>query len=568
MSRERHRVPAWLVGVAVAIVCTIGFYAAFFKGNLPLQGGWEVKAVFSTSQGLRETAQVRTAGVTIGKVTDVALLAPDEQAAYAAKGPDAGDPDAMAPLAVATMEIDPEGLPLREDATFELRPRLFLEGNLFVDLKPGSPGADEVEEGYVYGPGQTSSSVQLDRILTTLQSGVRGELQRTLAGFGDALTVHGGGDGLRRFYTTSPGAFRYTSVLNQALLGTEQDDLRRLVSNFGVVSRAFARNETALQQLVVNLEAVTGALGADSQALERGVAELPRTLAVAEPALVELNGALPSIRALAREARPGVEQAPEALAAGTPFLEQLGLLATKREARGLISDLDPAVPDLASLTKRAKTFLEFVRPLSGCFTEVVVPWAQSEVSAGPAYPFPAVDPVYKETAFALVGANGESRSGDANGQYVRAFASGGTNSVVFPPTAERPDETVGLTAAPILGSTPAISSSAKTPYRPDVPCETQEPPNLDAGGSGPVPDQQQLAAVPPLELQSPIGDAVRMFRAKFDPLGRAASLYENGREGAALDIRDQVLDSLQAARERDGGPIVRAIKQLGQGAGG
>ena len=41
------------------------------------------------------------------------------------------------------MEIDDEGLPLKEDSTFELKPRLFLEGNLFVNVRPGSPSLSD-----------------------------------------------------------------------------------------------------------------------------------------------------------------------------------------------------------------------------------------------------------------------------------------------------------------------------------------------------------------------------------------------------------------------------------------
>jgi phospholipid/cholesterol/gamma-HCH transport system substrate-binding protein len=564
MRPGQHRLlPAWAVGIGVAILFAIGAYVAFFKDNLPFSHGFEIKAVFSTSEGLRETAEVRISGITVGRVTDVELLAPDQQAAYASTDPGATDPDALAPLAIATMEIDSDGLPLKQDATFELRPRLFLEGNLFVDLRPGSPAAPEVSEGHVFGPAQTATSVKLDRILTTLQGGVRSALQDTLAGLGGALVRHGGAEGLNDFYATSPGAFRYTAQLNQALLGTTPDDLASLSSNFGLVARAFDRNETALKGLVSNLDEVTGALAADDESLRLAVAELPGTLAVAEPALTRLNAALPSLRALAREARPGVEQAPQALAAGTPLLRQLRLLASKPEARGLIGDLAPAVPQLASLTKRTKTFLEQGRLLSSCFNHVVVPWANSKVSADPSYPFQGIDPVYKETAFGLVGANGESRSGDANGQYVKAFAAGGTNAVVFPPTAERAQQFVGLTAAPLLGATPSLASSEKPPYRPDVPCETQEPPDLDAGASGPAPSQQQLAATAPLDLANPVGDGMRMLRSKIDPLGKAAALWAAGDKGRARELRKDVIRSIERGREHSGGSLVRSIEQLG-----
>ena len=41
--------------------------------------------------------------------------------------------------AVVTMKIKEDAQPIREDATMQLRPRLFLEGNLFVDVQPGQP---------------------------------------------------------------------------------------------------------------------------------------------------------------------------------------------------------------------------------------------------------------------------------------------------------------------------------------------------------------------------------------------------------------------------------------------
>ena len=39
----------------------------------------------------------------------------------------------------STFTVDDEGLPIHKDATVTIRPRLFLEGNFFLDLRPGSP---------------------------------------------------------------------------------------------------------------------------------------------------------------------------------------------------------------------------------------------------------------------------------------------------------------------------------------------------------------------------------------------------------------------------------------------
>ena len=69
----------------------------------------------------------------------------------------------------------------------QLRPRLFLEGNLFVDLHPGSPGAPELSSGSLVPENQTSISVQFDQVLTSLQAPVREDLQIFLKEFGGAL---------------------------------------------------------------------------------------------------------------------------------------------------------------------------------------------------------------------------------------------------------------------------------------------------------------------------------------------------------------------------------------------
>jgi hypothetical protein len=86
-----------------------------------------------------------------------------------------------------------------------------------------------------------------------------------------------------------------------------------------------------------------------------------------------------------------------------------------------------------------------------------------------------------------VGVSGESRSEDANGQYIRVQPGGGTNTVVVPNAAAGTSEQqVGVVPLDMLGSMPDIDSSAKTPFRPDVACETQEPPDLNAGEVGPT----------------------------------------------------------------------------------
>jgi hypothetical protein len=108
--------------------------------------------------------------------------------------------------------------------------------------------------------------------------------------------------------------------------------------------------------------------------------------------------------------------------------------------------------------------------------------------------FPAVGPVYDEGVKFLPGVGGESRSGDANGKWFRVllvaprFATPTVNGNFL------------LSANQILGENPpkpgpvAGEPNGERPVlRPDVPCETQKPPNLSTAIGAPPAGQHAIA---------------------------------------------------------------------------
>jgi ABC-type transporter Mla subunit MlaD len=445
---------------------------------------------------------VRIAGVNVGEVTKVEPLTGAETEDLRAQASEEGvttsnEAAQGEQAAVVTMELTEDALPLRSDAQLKLRPRLFLEGNYFVDLQPGSPNAEEVSDGHTYGVNQTSYSVQLDQVLGTLQADVRADLQNFLDQFGNALIKHGGAQGFRELYRTSPPSYKFTSQVNEAFLGTQPGDLGGLIKGLDRVVRGLGRNEQTLQDLVTNFRVFSGSFAAEDVALGRAIEELPETLEAARPAFANLNSSFPPLRAFAREALPGTRSAPETLRAATPFIDQVRLLVSERELRGLVADLRPTIPELARLAQTNIKFLEQTRRLSSCFNEVVIPWSHDTVEpTDPSYPHEPVGRVFEETAYGLEGIASESRSGDANGQYIRVQAGGGTNTIKVPgnsgeSTGFATQDTVGLTPFDILGAMPRIEDSAKTPFKPNVGCETQDAPNLQAG-LGEVPFDETL----------------------------------------------------------------------------
>jgi virulence factor Mce-like protein len=526
-GERQYRLPHWALGLIVVAATILALLLGFAR-ELPWGGGYEIKAVFNDVQGLKTNTPVRIAGIEVGRVTGVESLAAAGSEAATGSGADGATPTAV----VVTMEIEDEGRPIHSDATLRLRPRLFLEGNYFVDLRPGSPGAPEAASGELIPATNTASPVQLDQVLTTLQSDVRQDLRTLLDELGGSLVTHGGAAGLRTLYRTSPGAFRSTARVADALLGTEPHDLSGAIRNLDRVLAALDRRAPQLQSLVTRTRVVTGALAAEAAALERAVAELPATIDAAQPVLAALNASFPQVRAFAREALPGVAVLPPAIDAATPLLHQVRGLVSRRELRGAVADLRPAIPWLAKLARRSVPFLRQARALASCFNETVIPWSNMTV---PDPETPATARIFEELGYGLVGIAGESRSGDANGPYARVLGGGGTNTVVFPPFGGETQEIVGV-APDLLGARPSLASSAKTPFRPDVACETNAPPNLDSGAAEPPPALTPASTAAP--AQSPeLRAGLRALAARFERLDGSRS-GADAAEDAVTDLNE------------------------------
>ena len=381
---------------------------------------------------------MRIAGVNVGKVTKIEHVEPEDAEDLNAQAASddataAGGDEVPSTATVVTMELEESALPLKTDATMKLRPRLFLEGNLFVDLKPGTPNAEEADDGYVFPVGQTALAVQIDQIFTTLQADVRSNLQILLDELGRAFKS-GGAEGFREIYKTSPGAFRYTAEVNEAFLGEEEHDLSELIVNLDTTIEALNQGED-LQDLVTNLRTVLGSFAAESASLEQAIAILPDVLREGEPALASLNASLPALRAFSREALPGVRSTPATLDAATPLLAQVRGLVSEDELRGLIADLRPTIPRLAELDEEddpvprpgpgALELLQRGRHPAGRTRPSTIPRTQ------------ATGQVFEELGYGLVGIAGESRSNDANGPYIRVGAGSGANGVTYPGRSRR-----------------------------------------------------------------------------------------------------------------------------------
>ena len=447
-------------GLLALVVVVCGTYLGFAKA-LPWSGGYEVKAVFASANELHGNSPVRIAGVNVGKVVGLE------------RGPGRS--------AVVTMRISDAGRPLRRDATLKIRPRIFLEGNFFVDVRPGTGAAPELRDGETIPLSQTATPVQLDEVLQTLDTDTRGNLQHLLEDLSETLD-RGGAAALKGSLPSWRPAFAGSAIAAEALRGTEADDLSATISSQARLMTALARHREALARGIGGFAQTSRALASRQAELGATVRGLAATARVAYPALGRVNAALPALRRFATGVRPALREAPATLDLAIPLVTQLAGLVGEKELPGVVGDLQPAVRRLVTLQPRLVALLDRVTPVTDCVRDTALPVLRAKLDDGHLSTGRAV---WQELMAGMVGLASASQDFDGTGHVVRYH--GGYGDQLFS-TGQVPQagQLFGLSPEPLLGSRPPHPGPGKQPpFKPSVPCKGQTLPNLKTGSTPP-----------------------------------------------------------------------------------
>ena len=474
-GRQMTPFRAGLIGIVLIL---IGAYLGFSK-DIPFTRPFELKAVFQNAPPIQTNSAVRIAGVDVGKVSKVEPLGGDS------------------PGVRVTMKLEDNALPIHKDAQVEVRERIFLEGNVFVNIKPGTPDSPDLDDGDTIPVTQTSAPVQLDQVLGTLQADTRKDLRDLLVGYGEALNgqpqpgedddqdpdVKGetGGEALNDSLQYSADALRQSAILNQATLGTELHDISKLISGQQKVTAALSSSEGTLKDLITNWNITTSALAAQESDLSATVRELPKVLEAARPALDNLNAAFPATRAWALEMIPGVRETPATLEAGFPWVRQAKALLGPSELQGLVADLQPAVDDFARFVDGQIELLPVFDLFNRCQSDVVLPSGETVIADGA---LSTGLKNYQEFLQALQGFVGAGQNFTGNGIYTRYQPGGGAFPVQTGSVGSLGPR-YGNATSPPLGTRPA--RGPKPAYKPKAQCHKQGVPDLNAAqiGGGP-----------------------------------------------------------------------------------
>jgi ABC-type transporter Mla subunit MlaD len=462
-------------GIVIAIIAVVTYLV--FANDIPFTRPYQVKVVVATATSVTAGSPVRIAGVTVGEVQKVEQV---------------GDQTTT----VLTVNMSDRGLPLYKDAQVKVRPRIFLEGNFFLDLKPGTPGAAKIPDGGTIPVSQTTAPVQIDQVLTSLQADTRKNLQRLVRGYGDAIdakplpgedrtqdpSVRGktAAEALSGSLKYAPEALRGVALVNQATQGTDIHDLSKLIAGTQKVSAALSSNDQNLKDLVTNFNTTMGSFASQSANLRSTIAQLPGVLQKANATFNDLNRSFPPTRAFAREILPGVRQTASTITASFPWIRQTRALVSPAELGGLVNDLRPAVADLSSVTDKSLVLLPQVDLVNRCFIDIILPTGDKPVDDG----FLSTGlPNYKEFWQTMTALSGESQNFDGNGQYTR-FQPGGGNQSISTGSLQGIGPLFGNATAKPIGTRPA-RPARKPPYNRKFPCYKSKLPNVASARTGP-----------------------------------------------------------------------------------
>ncbi len=323
-----------------------------FGGAIALKPqGYRVQIAFTDAATLADQADVRTAGVKIGRVVKKELA------------PGGGK-------LLTTIELDAKYAPMKADARAILRQKTLL-GETYVEVTTGSRDAPDVKEGGRLPDGRVRAAVEFDELFSIFDAPTRTAFREWQASAAKAGAGRGRdlGDALGNLPVFAENAEDAVGVLER-----RREALRNLVANAGRTFEQLTADEQALATFVQRNTELFGELAQRREALADSIQILPtflaetkatlqrvRTFAVnteplirdLDPVLDDLQPTLVSLRRLSPDLENLFENIDPLISAGDD-----GLPALSRILRGLDPTLAATGPFLQQLNPLLR-YLEF-----------------------------------------------------------------------------------------------------------------------------------------------------------------------------------------------------------------
>jgi virulence factor Mce-like protein len=417
-----------MVLFALSCVGLLLFLWLSFGGTIPLGAqGYRINVSFPNAQDLATQADVRIAGVTVGKVVSTKL-------------------DPKGNRTMATLQLQTQYTPIRRDTRAILRTKTIL-GETYVQLIPGQPNAPPLADGGTLPRSQVLHTVQLSDIFNALDPNTRHAFQTWQQEL--AKAVNGNDQNLNDVLGNLPTFAADASDILQ-VLDVQHASVVRLVQNGGTVFGALGADQTALRNLITSAETTFATTAANNNKLAQTFQVFPTFLNETKATMALLQRFSINTDPLIKALDPAARQ----LAPTTHSLELLSpplrhlftnlgpLITVSRTGLPAVSEiLTGATPMLGSLG----TFLEQLNP--------IVDWLslhQQLISD------------FISQGGATLAATTTSFSGGGIGHYLRQFSPTGPETLSFA-TNRDPNNRGNTYPPPLWLANPQVAAKGNFP---------------------------------------------------------------------------------------------------------
>ena len=283
-----------------------------FGGAIPLKPqGYRVQVAFTDAATLADQADVRTAGVKIGKVVKKELA------------PGGGK-------LLTTIELDSKYAPMKSDARAILRQKTLL-GETYVEVTTGTRAARDLADGARLPDGRVRSAVEFDELFSIFDEDTRRAFRQWQASAAKAGAGRGRdlNDALGNLPVFAENAQDVVDVLDD-----KRAALRDLVANTGRTFEQLTADEAALATFVRSNTELFDELSERREALADSIRILPTFLD-------ETKATLSRVRAFAVNTEPLIRDLDPVLDDLQPTLASLRTLSPDLE--NLFENLDPLI---------------------------------------------------------------------------------------------------------------------------------------------------------------------------------------------------------------------------------
>jgi virulence factor Mce-like protein len=326
---------AAMVIFALSCFGLLTFLWISFGGSVPLKPKeYQLTINFPEATTLAEAADVRIAGVTVGKVRSKRL-------------------DKGANRTKVIVRLDAKYAPIPRDTRAILRQKTLL-GETFIELSPGRPSAGPLADGGTLANSQVEPTVELDEILRIFDAQTKTAFRSWVQE--SAKTISGTSPQDLNSALGNLAGFAQDGASVLQVLDTQSTALRSVIKNTGVVFGALNERKGQLRQLVVNSDRTFSALQSEQNALADTFRIFPTFLDESKATLARLETFSTDTHPLVNDLKPVADDL-------GPTVRDLGALAPDLEA--FFRRLPPVIKSSKTDLPAAAAFLRGVAPVLG-----------------------------------------------------------------------------------------------------------------------------------------------------------------------------------------------------------